>query len=259
MRISQLFLVTILAAGIANTAFAQTETAQKKKKKRAAVTPAQKIINHAIEAKGGRKALAKTMYGILEDSGTYYGAGMELPYNGRYVYDHKKKRFRMEIVDIFTSVAEMKKAWTSMAGEVKDLEEEALTAAKEELMIGYAMSLLPLRRPNDRFQLSLAGTEEVEGETCDGVKVTHKQMPDLTIFVSRKTGLIKKSTYMTRMAEKQFEKVKDETIYHSYKEFDGIKLPASMTVHRDGEKFVVSKTNKVTFPKSLDEDEFAKP
>ena len=122
-----------------------------------------------------------------------------------------------------------------------------------------AMSLLPLRRPNDRFQLSLAGTEEVEGETCDGVKVTHKQMPDLTIFVSRKTGLIKKSTYMTRMAEKQFEKVKDETIYHSYKEFDGIKLPASMTVHRDGEKFVVSKTNKVTFPKSLDEDEFAKP
>ena len=76
---------------------------------------AQKLVDRAIKAMGGAKALAKTRHTIIEDEGTYYGMGDGVPYQGRYVYVFGNPgRFRMEILGQFLSVTDGDKSWMSV-------------------------------------------------------------------------------------------------------------------------------------------------
>jgi hypothetical protein len=239
----------VLISILVHSAAAQTDDAAK----------AQKLVDRAIKAMGGDKAINKTSIAIVEDAGTYYGMGEGVPYTGRYVYDLKNRRYRVEIVGFFVSVIDKDKGWTSAMGNVTDLEGDALTNGKEGVLVNYAMSLIPLQKPNRKFKLSLAGEDEVDGEKCDGINIDHDNMPTVTLFFSRKSGLIKKSRYKTRSAEEGFKEVTDETVYHKYKKFDGVQNPVSMTMNRDGKKFIESRPAKVSYPDSVDEKEFKKP
>jgi len=239
----------VLVAILVQTATAQSDDAAK----------AQKLIDRAIKAMGGAKAVAKTNLTILEDSGTYYGMGQGLPYEGRYVFDLKNRRYRMEIQGAFVSVIDKDKGWTSAMGNVSDVTGDALTNGKEGVLVNYAMSLIPLQKPNKKFKLTLAGEDEVEGEKCDGINIDHENMPTVTLFFSRKSGLIKKSRFKTKSAEEGFKEVTDETVYHKYKEFDGVQNAVKFTIFRDGRKFVESQPKNVTYPDSIDDKEFKKP
>ncbi|MBC8351636.1 MAG: hypothetical protein H8E66_06585 [Planctomycetes bacterium] len=221
---------------------------------------AQKLIDRAIKATCGNNALAKTKNSITDDAGVYYGMGEGLPYTGRYVMSiGDTNRYRMEIIGQFVMVTDGDKAWGSFGGMTIDSTGAALDAAKEGNYIAYAMSLIPLQKPNDNFKLSLAGTETIEDEECAAVSVDHAGMPTLTMWFSNKTGLIKKTKYKTRPAELEFQAVDDETIFHEYGKFEGIKSPIKMTIYRAGKKFVESNPQKVTYPATVDDKEFKKP
>ena len=186
--------------------------------------------------------------------------GEAQPYTGRYVLSiGETMRYRMEIIGQFVIVTDGDKAWASFGGMTVDSTGAALDAAKEGNLIAYAMSLIPLQKPNDKFKLSLAGTETIEGEECAAVSVDHTGMPTLTMWFSNKTGLMKKTKYKTRPAELGFQEVDDETIFHEFGEFEGIKSPTKMTIYRAGKKFVESKPKNVTFPATVDDGEFKKP
>lgn len=224
------------------------------------VAKAQKLIDRCIDAMGGTKALQKTKHNITKDKGTYFGMGDGIPYEGRYVFEFANPgRYRMEIIGFFVSVTDKDKAWMSAMGSVMDLEGVALKAAQEGALTGYVISLLPLQQPNDEFRLSLAGTETIEAEECQGIRVDHKDMPTCTIYFSNKSGLIKKTITTTKDSEQGFKEVKDETVYHEYKEFDGFLSPIKMIIYRDGKKYVESNPYEVSYPKTIDDKEFMKP
>ena len=65
---------------------------------------AQKIVDRAIKALGGKKALKKTHVIRMEEEGTFYGMGQALPYQGRY-YMAMPNRTRFEIVNAFLTVS----------------------------------------------------------------------------------------------------------------------------------------------------------
>lgn len=220
----------------------------------------QRLVDRAIEAMGGKAALEKTRYTIIEDKGTYYGMGAELPYEGRYVFDFAPNGgYRMEIKGQFLAVTKKDKAWISLAGNVTDLSGTALEVALEGLKVNYALSLIPLQKPNKDYKLSLADAETIDGEECEGIKIDHKGMPTVTVHFSGKTGLVKKTSYENRPAENGYQKVVESTVIHEYKKFDGVMSGTKMTINRDGKKLVDSRPQKVTYPKSLDASEFKKP
>ena len=192
----------------------------------------------------------------LPESVQKYG----LPYKGRYVFELVNPgRYRMEIVGAFISVTNKDKAWMSVMGMTTDLDGDALEAAKEGALVSYATSLIPLQKPNKNFKLSRVEPETVEGEVCVGITIDHEGMPTITMHFSKKSGLIKKIRYLVKAPELGFKEATDETIFHTYKEFDGVQQPSKMTIFRDGKKFVESTPQEVTFPKELDESEFKRP
>lgn len=224
-----------------------------------AVKP-QKLIDRAIKAMGGNKALEKTRNTIIEDEGIYFGMGEGVPYKGRYVSVFTNPgRHRFEILDQFISVIDKDKAWMSVMGMTMDLDGVALETTQQGSLASYAMSLIPLQKPNKAFKLSLAKRETIEGEECLGIKIDHEKMPTVTMHFSRKTGLIKKTKYKTKAQELGFKEVTDETIYHEYKKFEGFLSASKMTMFRDGKKFVESNPKKVSFPDKIDDGEFKKP
>ena len=77
--------------------------------------------------------------------------------------------------------------------------------------------------------------------------------------ISNKTRLIKKTITTTKASELGFKEVKDETVFHEYKKFEGLMAPVKMTVFRDGKKYVESNVSSVTYPAQVDESEFKKP
>ena len=221
---------------------------------------AQELVDRAIKAIGGKKALNKTVNTIMEDKGTYYGMGEGVPYEGRYVFQMTNPvRYRMEIIDVFIMVADRDKAWVSAMDDVMDQEGESLEVAKQGALVNYAMSLIPLQKPNKEFKLGLAEPETVEGKECEGITIAHEKMPTITMQFSKKTGLIKKTKYKTKVAELGFKEVTEEAVYYEYKEFDGFKNPTKIIMYRDGKKFVESYPQKVSYPDKLDESEFKKP
>jgi hypothetical protein len=221
---------------------------------------AQELVDRAIEVMGGKKALNKTVNTIIEDKGTYYGMGEGVPYEGRYVFQMTNPgRYRMEIMGEFIIVTDRGKAWVSAMGNVMDQEGEALEVAKQGTLVNYAMSLIPLQKPNKEFKLGLAEPETVEGEECQGITIEHEKMPTITMHFSKKTGLIKKTKYKAKVAELGFEEVTEEAVYEAYEEFDGFKSPTKIIIYRDGKKFVESHPLKVSYPDKLDESEFKKP
>ena len=221
---------------------------------------AQKLIDRAIKAICGDQSINKTKYVIIEDKGTYHGMGGGLPYTGRYVSQQTYPgRYRMEVLGQFVNVIDGDKAWMSFGGNIMDVDGEALEVAKMGTLVNHTVSLIPLQKPNKKYKLSLAKPEKVEGADCEGVKIDREGMPTVTMLFDKKTGLIKKTSFVNKSQELGFQEVKEHTIFHEYKKFDGIMSPTKMTIYRDGEKYVESNPQKITYPKSLKDSEFKKP
>ena len=165
----------------------------------------------------------------------------------------------MEIVGAFLIVNNGTKVWMSAMGNTSEVTGDPLEYQRQELEAGYISSLIPIAKPNHKYELSLFGDEEIDGEPCDGVNVKRGDRPLVTMFFSRKTGLLKKLQTVVHAAEKNYAEVVEATVYSEYKKVDGTIVPMKAAITRDGEKFVDSETTSIKFPESFDDSVFAKP
>ena len=247
--VSYTLLLTALIAGL-STNLQADENAEK----------ARKIIDQGVKALGGAKALAKTKNMIMTDEGIYYGMGQGVPYKGRFVLTYgKKHQYRFEIVGAFVQVYNGDKGWFSANGNTMEMNGEQLKAVKQTTETNYVTSMIPLAKANKKYKLSLAGDETIDGDECVGVNITKKGNPEVTIYFSKKTGLPRKTSYTVKAEEQGFKEVVEDVIYGEYKEEDGFKTPRTVTINRDGKKYVESKVLEIEHPESIDESEFAKP
>jgi hypothetical protein len=193
------------------------------------------LVDKSIKAAGGGDKLAKHTSGSFKGKGTYYGMGDGLPYAGNYAFQWPDK-FRMEIEGVFTIVLNGDKGWIKEGGETKDMTKEQLAQQIMDQKAGWVTTLLPLA--DKAFKIKAIGEAKVGKDEALGVKVTRKDYPDVTLYFDKKSGLLVKSTFLTKSPEQKFKEVTQDNYYQKYRDIDGVKLPGKMVIKRDGKVFV---------------------
>jgi hypothetical protein len=218
-------------------------------------TDGRALVDKAIKAVGGADKLATHKSATFKGKGTYYGMGDGLPYMGKYAYTWPDK-FRMDIEGVFTIVLNGDKGWIKEGGETKDMTKEQLAQQIMDQKAGWVTSLLPLKAK--AFDIKATGEAKVGKREALGVKVTRKGYPDVSLFFDKKTGLLLKSSFLTKSPEQKFKEVTQDNYYHKYRDEDGVKLPTKMVINRDGKVFVEEEVSDYKAGK-VDAKVFAKP
>lgn len=218
---------------------------------------ARAVIEKAVRASGGAKAVAKTRARTWTSKGTYYGMGGEVPFTATHAMELPDK-FRFEVQGFMTMVVNGNKGWVQMNGETQQMNKDQLANAREGMYVGRVAELVPLLKDKG-FKLTLLGESKVGKTAAIGVKVAHAGHKDVKLYFDKESGLLLKAEARVKAEEAGGKEVKQEEELSDYKEVDGVKMPTKTVIRRDGERYVEAENSDYKFPKSLPEKNFEKP
>jgi hypothetical protein len=217
---------------------------------------ARAIVDKAIKAMGGAEKLGKFKNQTWSAKGTYYGMGDGVPFTANYAISLPDK-FRFEVEGFMIVVFNGDKGWRQLMGETQEMDKEQLANQKDDLYVGQVASLLPLS--DKAYTLTLLGETKVEDKPAVGVKVTHKDRPEVKLYFDKENGLLVKSEAKAKSAEEGNKEVNQESIYGNYQQVDGAWLAGKVTIIRDGKKFVEAENSDWKSAEKLDDKLFSKP
>jgi hypothetical protein len=122
--------------------------------------------------------------------------------------------------------------------------------------IRLAQHLLPLR--DKAYRLSHLGELKVGDRPAVGVKVSHKDWPDVDLHFDKETGLPVRAELRLKDGPDGPEVVHSLT-FDGYKETDGVKHFTKVTLRRDDKLTLEVEAAEVSFPDALDDNTFEKP
>jgi hypothetical protein len=231
MRVNVVFLVTLAAAPAA----AQDKAAEA-------------VVRKAIDAHGGKDALAKHTTTKFTIKGTLRTGSIDNPFTG-VVTTSAPGKYRMEME---ATLDRQKYSATQVVnGEavrstrtLNALPLAALSdAEKEELVTATAVQeanlLTPLLDPK-RFTLKAGPDEPVAGKPAATVVATLVEAKkDVKLFFDRDTGLlVKTSRKGLGPGEAGPIEVTQDAEMSDFKEFDGVKVATAVKVQHDGKPFM---------------------
>lgn len=223
------------------------------------------IIDRAIEAHGGLKALAAAPAITLKGRGTFYGLGEEgFPFVGEWwIQGHNRFRLQLQVTIQgkqmpFLQVINGDRGWTRVGdGPVQAMKPDHLVEEKLQLHEGWVTRLFPLK---DRgFVLTLIGTTKIDKSEAVGIKVSYAGYRDVRLYFDRKTGLLAKSEITIKNVKADGKEQTQETFYQDYKVIGGMKHPARVNVLRDGKRFVEGEFIEVRPARELPANLFDQP
>ena len=232
---------------------------------RAADDDVKAIIQKAIKAHGGEKALNKYKASRSKSAGKLVipGAG-EVDFTQEVTVmqpDKFKEAMELDIAGMKINVVTMAKGnkfSIEAAGKEVAITKE-IEAAMKEARYSMRMSRLTALLGDKTIELSNLGEIKVEGKPAVGVRVASKGQKDLSFYFDKKTGLLAKverrGTDPTTGNE-----FTEERIVLEYKtpNKEGISLPKKVTVKRDGKKFMEAEVSETTLLEKIDDSEFEK-
>jgi hypothetical protein len=232
---------------------------------RAADDDVKAIIQKAIKAHGGEKALTKYKATRSKSSGKLVipGAG-EVEFTQEVTLmqpDKFKEAMELDIAGMKIKVVTMAsgdKFSIEAAGKDVPITADIKTAMKEA-RYSMKMSRLTTLLGDKAVELSNLGEIKVEGKPAVGVRVASKGQKDLSLYFDKKTGLLAKVERRGTdpMTGNEFT---EERIVLEYKEpnKEGISMPKKVTVKRDGKKFMEAEVSETTLLEKIDDSEFEK-
>jgi hypothetical protein len=219
------------------------------------------VIDKAIKAHGGEKALAKVKAGQAKSKGTVHLMG-GLEYTGEDYFQSPDKFKQVINLTIggknFTQTIayDGKKGWLQFNDTVKDLEDNLVNVVKESIYAENLARLLPLK--DKKYKLSPLGEVKVEGRDAVGVQVSLKGRKDVNLYFDKAKHLLLK-TEMRIVDPQSEQEVTQAKLYLDYKETDGLQMPMKIRILKDGEKYVDAEITEWQVLDSLDASVFAKP
>jgi len=218
------------------------------------------IIDKAIKALGGETT--KTA-GTWKAKGTFYGLGDGIPYTSEIAVQWPDRQ--RSVIDaeangqklMFITVINDGKAWRKMNGDGMALDGDQLEEAKEEVYAAWLSTVAPLK--NKGFKITSLGDSKADGHDAIGVKVAHKGHKDISLFFDKDSGLLLKTERRVKDLMGGGDEVNQETIYGDYKDVGGTKLPAKVTIKRDGKKYIEQENSDMKLTDKLDDKLFAEP
>lgn len=157
---------------------------------------------------------------------------------------------------IGTLVINGDKGWGKANDKTNELEKGLATGFQNIFRSGRLIHLLPQAREKP-YGLSPLGELKVGDKEALGVRISQKDRPDVSLYFDKKTGLPLKAEVRVVEMEGAAE-LAYEVFFNDYKDFDGLKHPSKITVHRDGKQAVETEISDVK-PQDLDEGLFDKP
>jgi hypothetical protein len=225
---------------------------------------ARAVLDKAIKALGGADQLAKHPAVTWKSSGTITANDMKIAINDQWSaqgFDRFRWEFEVTIDGRALNgliVIKGAEGWLKIANQpVTKVPAEVLPLLKNGLHIPRLVdALLPLR--DKAFKLAPLGELTINDRAAVGIKVSHKDYPDVDLFFDKETALPLRSEF--RVKEPM---ATDETTYafyfDGYKEFGGRKFATKITFKRDDKTTIELERKDVTPMEKLDDSTFAKP
>jgi hypothetical protein len=224
---------------------------------------AKAVVDQAIKALGGADKLAKVPATTFKCKGT-----ADLKKKGEFT-----GTWSVQLPDKYHAELELSEggnnesailvvngdnAWAHEAG--RNRTEEAPADAVPMLKADFgavllAHTLTPLA--GKEFKLSSLGEVKVNDKAAVGVKAERKDHPDLDLFFDKETHLPVKAE--VRVKEPGGEEVLHAFFFSDYKEADGLKHFAKITVHRADKEVFVMELSELKRLEKLEAKLFDKP
>jgi hypothetical protein len=219
------------------------------------------ILDKAIKAMGGEEKLTKFKAATWKGKGKINLMGTEIEFTaegaaqpltqsrGRSEADFNGMKFeRLQVVN-------GDKGWISMMGNVEEMPEDQLAAAKEDLFAGWVARLVPLK--DAAFKLVPLAEIKVGDRPAVGIKVSHKDHKDISLYFDKEKGLLLK--VQRRAKDMTGQEVNQETFFTDYKEDNGLQHAHKHKTKQDGNDFLEIQFSEYKPVEKLDESTFAKP
>jgi hypothetical protein len=222
------------------------------------------IIEKAIQARGGEDKLAQMKAMTFKSKGKFYTMGEGADYTGEWaIQPPDKVRVQLEAEPggmkfTFLFVFDGKQGWMKINDTTIDLDEDALTEAKEDIHAGRVETLVPLLK-DKRFELSPLADAKVDGHPVVGVRVAHNGHRDIKLYFDKKIGLLLKNERMIKDQTFGGQERTQETLHSDYKDVKGVKQPLKLLIKRDGDKHLEGVITDFQMKDKLDDAVFAKP
>lgn len=223
---------------------------------------AKTVIDKAIEAAGGREALAKyekpfvmeikikffTPRGVTESKSK---KTRWFPDCFRDEGDGSTRKFSM----LFNGKSGKYTGYTAQKGmTINSLNESQIEQARDTIYCERLTTLLPLAAPG--FTLTMVDEIVLDGRPSVGVKISHADRPDVTLYFDKETYVLTKQVRPWRQpgGNRTFT-----ILYDDYVEADGLVYPRKATRYLDDVKSYESEITDLKFLDSVDKTVFEVP
>jgi hypothetical protein len=224
---------------------------------------AKALIEKAIKATGSLDKLVSTKGIVVKSKGKVNFQGTDLEITADvYVQPPDKQRtqsaadvngMKFERIQILNG----NKGWVTQQGNTEEMKEAEVEAVKEDLYVARLVTLVPLVK-DSAFQLTALGEMKDGDHTLEGVKVSHKGHPDVSMYFDKATGLLARLQRKAKDVQSGSD-VDQENSYSDFKEFDGVKRPTKLVVKRDGQPYLDLQITDYKVQDKLEDSLFEKP
>jgi hypothetical protein len=203
------------------------------------------LIDKAIEAAGGREALANYAKPFVlkrktKAYGTIRGTGESTRQTTRWFPD----RFRTEspipqdgepseIITVFNGRSGKSRGFGPGGIRVRQLDAIQTQQVRDDIYAEWVATLLPLRC--DGFRLSPIEEIVLEGRPSASVMISRKDRPDIRLYFDKETFVLTKLA-RTSQGHKGIQSLNH--LYDDYAELDGLVYPRKSTTYLDDVKII---------------------
>lgn len=202
---------------------------------------AMEVINKAIAAHGGEKALQEQGTMTWKVKGNYHGMGQAMPYTADYAFKVPNK-FRFDIkANVggqemkMTAMSNGQKGWESMGDAEREMEADKYKWFRHNVYSMQVSLLFPLK--DKAYKLTSLGDSQEDGKKLTGVKVSKEGELDVSLFFDKATGLLYKSSTQG-YSEAQMKAVPQDVYFLNYTDKDGKKYFAKMVIKQEGKVYI---------------------
>jgi hypothetical protein len=213
------------------------------------------LVEKILKAHGGEERLRRVKYITLKSTAVLHVFGgdhkaVEVSYTAlpdRWRLDSSGEGVRL------LQVLLPDKGWVKRDNRAtQEMAKKDFTELRDQFFHSKLITIfLPLKDP--AVTLTSLGETKVGGRLTLGIKVAHKDHPDIQMFVDKEKGLLVKTAVRFREAGAM------EYFFDEPKEIEGILVYMEMSVKQRGKTTCDSEVTEVNFKDELPDTLFAKP
>jgi hypothetical protein len=204
---------------------------------------AKALLDKAMKAMGGKAKLDKLNTASLKCKITASEGGKEIAVDldgiwqglSKYRADLELQEGGKNIKGVL--VVNDNKGWFKAMDKTKEAP-EGVAAFIQNLFYTARMPQLLPALTDKAYKLTLLAEVKVDEKDAVGLLIEHKDRKNVSLYFDKKTGLPLKSEISLTDPEGSKE-ITVEYHYRDYKDFDGVKLPAKMTIKLDNKELAL--------------------